>query len=485
MSLLLDALKKAEADKKQHQTKQDATESISSQQDIDLNLDLDRHALNKPAADIDEPYLDTSELDASDATVKQLVPDITNESINQTENLLNSIHREIPESNRTNILNKTISTDRSENNQTIASHNIKIESSGVETAKECVESNNNSDASITRSNHYHNNGQDLAKLLDTANNHYYKQKFKSTILFFMLIIFFILFAFIYFYIQNSSSQTDIYLQIPQTIKNETSEINASPKEASNNTTSSEPTYTQTSSYKDTQTSVLSNKNESTSINTIRADNNIKSAPPIRERKINVTQTVKQDPIEIFLTSAYIAFNKSDYVSSKQLYIQVLSQEPTNRDAQLGLAAIAIQNKQPQIALQHYQRLLKLNPKDSLALAGFTNLNQSSNFLTESQLKVMLREQPNASHLHFALGNYYARNNRWQEAQSYYFNAWSLHNEQAEYSYNLAISLEHLSKYLQAIKFYELSLSLHKNNSNIQFTKQRVIERISLLKESIQ
>ncbi len=60
---------------------------------------------------------------------------------------------------------------------------------------------------------------------------------------------------------------------------------------------------------------------------------------------------------------------------------------------------------------------------------------------------------------FALGNLYARQGRWSEAQAAYFQAWNAEPENPDILYNLAISLEHLHQSRLAAEYYSQALRL--------------------------
>jgi len=213
---------------------------------------------------------------------------------------------------------------------------------------------------------------------------------------------------------------------------------------------------------------------------------IKQTPalPFEKNKISIIRSNKIDPLHTLLNDAYIAFNKQDYRQAEDLYNQALNQEETNRDALLGLAAIGSKQKRFEFARQKYQYLLKLNPRDSIAIAGMSNIQDRVNSqLNESQLKFMLKQQPDSPHLYFALGSHYSALNKWPEAQSAFFSAWSADNINADYAYNLAVSLDHLSKQKQAVDFYQLSLKLQKS-TNGNFSSADVHRRISSLQEHL-
>ncbi len=197
--------------------------------------------------------------------------------------------------------------------------------------------------------------------------------------------------------------------------------------------------------------------------------------------ISIIQGHKADPLDDQLNEAYRAFHRDKLNHASRLYSDVLQQEPSNRDALLGLAAIAIKQQRPGDARAIYQQLLRLHPGDSVATAALSNIETSiDSQLNETQLKLMLRQQPSAAHLHFALGSRYANQQRWPEAQSAFFNAWSSDKSNADYSFNLAVSLDHLGKHQQALNFYQRSLQLQ-HHSSAGFSVEAIERRIHTLR----
>ena len=143
---------------------------------------------------------------------------------------------------------------------------------------------------------------------------------------------------------------------------------------------------------------------------------------------------------------------------------MLRSDPRNRDALLGLGAIAVRNGQWDEASERYTTLLRLNPRDSIAQAGLIAVHENVDPLRgESQIKLLLREEPDAPHLHFTLGNMYADQDRWGEAQAAYFDAYRLDDENPDYTYNLAVSLDQLGKGASAADYYRRALELAARN----------------------
>lgn len=180
-----------------------------------------------------------------------------------------------------------------------------------------------------------------------------------------------------------------------------------------------------------------------------------------------------------LSSAYQAYTAGDLNSANSQYQKVLQQEPNNRDAMLGIAAIAINRGQNAQAGSFYNRLLELDPNDAEAAAGIASLDQNDPSRAESRLKKILAKNPNSGSTLFALGNVYAEQERWSEAQQYYFRAFGAASANADYAYNLAISLDKLDQPRLALEYYQRALQLaQKNGGNLD--KAIVINRIQAL-----
>ncbi|MEQ1915975.1 MAG: tetratricopeptide repeat protein, partial [Gallionella sp.] len=148
-------------------------------------------------------------------------------------------------------------------------------------------------------------------------------------------------------------------------------------------------------------------------------------------------------LDELLNQAYQEYRAGNFDSAQPHYQAVLAKEPNNTDALLGLAAIAQHHHADAVAANYYAKVLAQDPRNAVANAGMTALTTDDN--RESRLKTLLHEQPNAASLHFALGNQYAEQSRWSEAQQAYFNAYKLEPNNAELAFNLAVSLERLGQ----------------------------------------
>ncbi|MCM8594715.1 tetratricopeptide repeat protein [Accumulibacter sp.] len=160
-----------------------------------------------------------------------------------------------------------------------------------------------------------------------------------------------------------------------------------------------------------------------------------------------------------LNEAYQAWLAGRFDDARRAYEQVLRGDPRNVDALLGLAAIESRNGRNERAHELYLRALEADPSDATAQAALINLRGASDSgQSESRLKTLLAGQPDSPALHFALGNLYARQGRWSEAQQAYFQAYALEPDNADYLFNVAVSLDHLRQGKLAAQYYRMALA---------------------------
>jgi tetratricopeptide (TPR) repeat protein len=180
------------------------------------------------------------------------------------------------------------------------------------------------------------------------------------------------------------------------------------------------------------------------------------AAPQPASPVRLAATVqKPDPLP---EQAWQAFNNGELELARTAWQKVLANDPRNANALHGLAAVAQKRQQPDEAAEYYLRALEADPKDALALAALTTLRVPTDALqTESRLKTLLAEQPDSPWLNFALGNLYARGTRWAEAQQAYFRAHAADPANADYLFNLAVSLDQLRQPRLAIQYYQRAL----------------------------
>lgn len=160
-----------------------------------------------------------------------------------------------------------------------------------------------------------------------------------------------------------------------------------------------------------------------------------------------------------LVRARTAWNTGDLAAAEVAYASALATEPQNIDALGGLAAIALRQGRYEHAENLYLRALEADPTNAVAVAGVLGLQHAkAAFGVESRLKNLIAAQPDHPALRFALGNLYAGDHRWNEAQREYLHAHTGDPRQPDYLFNLAVSLDHLRLPAQAAEYYGLALA---------------------------
>ena len=167
-------------------------------------------------------------------------------------------------------------------------------------------------------------------------------------------------------------------------------------------------------------------------------------------------------------AGYAAYQEGDLARARSEYQQALRNEPANRDALLGLAAVEMRAQRHDLSDGYYQRLLQADPRDPHAQAGMLALRsqQLDPVQVESRLKSLLAVDREANVLYFTLGNQYAQQGRWAEAQQAYFKAFAADPDNPDFAFNLAVSLDQLRQPNLALEYYRRALALsEKRNAN--------------------
>jgi len=464
MSLLLDALKKAADDKKKNLVVDEIVEtSANTDESLELDLNLDSN-LEETSTGEDFPEVDESSIHQAH-TKETLDEELLSEPAEETESVSVEV---IPEEAGSKTTKPIIGNLEAENDIDIGAEsptNSEPEPEPITTSSPAPEDNSlhtSKPISTTSSDPTKNieKEQALLALINKSNQHSKQARYKKTITITILIALLLIGSGLFFYIKMDTASQDIFIA-----NNNHAPVNRALETKSIGTL---PVITETE--KPVKQEIPPKKIASTPI-------------PKKTKPIHIVHTEKQDPVSALILEAYNQFQRENYEQANKLYNQVILREPKNRDALLGLSAIAIKQQRYEFARQKYQYLLRLNPKDSIAIAGISSIkNDADSQLNESQIKFMLKEKPDSAPLYFALGTLYSSHKKWPEAQSAYFSAWSTENKNADYAYNLAVSLDHLDKRNQALNFYKLSLKL-KQASSGNFSSENVSQRIRTLKES--
>jgi Flp pilus assembly protein TadD len=181
---------------------------------------------------------------------------------------------------------------------------------------------------------------------------------------------------------------------------------------------------------------------------------------LQRSTIEVLHGTATTTLDTLIQEAYSAFRVGESQRAETLYREALQRTPANRDALLGLGAINVQRGMRDRAYEYYRRVLELDPKDAVASAALFSLGGGADReISEERLQGLLEHNANTPELQFSLGNVYARRGRWADAQQAYFSAFSADSGNADYAFNLAVSLERLGQQKAALGYYEKALAL--------------------------
>lgn len=206
----------------------------------------------------------------------------------------------------------------------------------------------------------------------------------------------------------------------------------------------------------------------------------KAEPSPPRQAIIVNRGDTASSVNPLLAKAYAALEAGRIEAAAQLYSELARAEPKSIDALLGLAAVAMQEGRSEDARKHYLAILEINPRHALAQSGLIGLvGRADPLAAESHLKQLIAREPSAF-LFFTLGNVYADQALWAQAQQAYFQAHHLEPRNPDYAYNLAVGLEHVSQPRLAAGFYRRAVELASVRGQVNFDLSRARERIIAL-----
>ncbi len=205
-------------------------------------------------------------------------------------------------------------------------------------------------------------------------------------------------------------------------------------------------------------------------------------PPAGPREKIVVSRGDANPPRVnpLASEGYAALEAGRFEDAQRAYGQLARAEPNNIDALLGLAALAQRENKSDEAQRLYMKVLELDPRHAHAQSGLIAIvGRADPQSAESRLKQLAAREPSAS-IYFTLGNLYADQSHWAQAQQAYFQAHHLDPENPDYAYNLAVGLEHLGQHKLALNFYRRALQLAAARNSANFNLAQAQARISQL-----
>lgn len=206
-------------------------------------------------------------------------------------------------------------------------------------------------------------------------------------------------------------------------------------------------------------------------------------PPKQSANSDVAVTRNRSAMTVnqHVLEGYDAFNRGDDIAAQQAYRQALQADVRNIDALLGMAAIAARQSRQQDAIGWYQQVLQVEPRNGMAQAVLLELQgQADPLSSETKIKNLISQQPQAAYLHAALGNHYAEQEQWALAQQSYFQAHHLDAANPEYVFNLAVSLDQLGKSSLALQYYQQTQDLLASGNSTAVNTAQLAARIRQL-----
>lgn len=199
-------------------------------------------------------------------------------------------------------------------------------------------------------------------------------------------------------------------------------------------------------------------------------------------KIRVYRAPPEPGPSAALRTAYAALHAGDFGTATRLYEELSRTEPRNADVLLGLASLALHRGDTESARAYYLGVLRIDPRHALAQAGLlVMLGRADYYSAEARLKELAAREP-AAFIYHTLGNLYAEQSLWPQAQRAYFQAYRLAPDNCDYAYNLAVGLEHVGQRNLALGYYRRAVELARVRGPANFDLSRAADRIGRLAE---
>lgn len=182
-----------------------------------------------------------------------------------------------------------------------------------------------------------------------------------------------------------------------------------------------------------------------------------------------------------LAVIYKHIAQGNLIEAEQALRNILTQHPAHIDAMLALAGLyRLLGDRAQSTAWRLRALAQAPAHpETLASQAYEDAEGLPSGQAETQLRSHIAHHPDASALHFALGNQLAEQERWHEAHLAYQQALRGDNNNPDYRYNLAVSLDRLHQSSLASHHYRLA-EQHRQTRPAFFSAQTLQQRLNEL-----
>ncbi len=196
-------------------------------------------------------------------------------------------------------------------------------------------------------------------------------------------------------------------------------------------------------------------------------------------QLKIQRSTLRETVDADVMKGYKALEKNQFAQAREAYSRVLTNNPTQRDALLGIAYAHHALGSTDQATATLKRLLELYPRDSDATSALYLIGGGDLATEESRFKQLLDRNESPAVVYYTLGVLYFEQSRYGEAERSFARAVSLSPNQPDYAFNWALSLDQLSRSREAAKQYVVALNLA-NQTNAVFSRDVARARLRIL-----
>jgi len=173
-------------------------------------------------------------------------------------------------------------------------------------------------------------------------------------------------------------------------------------------------------------------------------------------------TPSQNQANYLLAQAKNHWQQGNGAAAEQQYQEWIHKNPHDVEGRIALGQFYATQQRAEEALQQFGRALELEPKNATAIANLTSLQKQADPIQRQRIFARLLNDSadnDLPYLHFLYANSLAETAQWESAQKEYFRTLQLDSTNADYAFNLAVSLEHLNQIPAARDFYQRAITL--------------------------